>query len=254
MRYFFHIGYLGSKYSGWQEQHNAPRTVQAALREAVERVFESEVILGGSGRTDAGVHALGQVAHLRGQPRRRFSDAQIFTDLNELLPADIAVLDLRPAVARFHARHDALSRTYLYRITTRKSAFSKKSAWWVKDVLDSAAMAQAARRLVGRHDFRHFRAADPARADESTLVVVESALVETFDARIEFRITASHFLWRMVRRIAGALVQIGKGSLRLEQFDQLLSAKSCVRLPVSEWTAPAAGLYLESVRYPPGLF
>jgi tRNA pseudouridine38-40 synthase len=248
------LEYDGSKYSGWQEQRNAPKTVQGALREAAERVFESEVDLGGSGRTDSGVHALGQVAHLRGQPPRRVTDAQIMKDLNELLPADIAVLDIRPASARFHARHDALSRTYLYQITTRKSAFSKRSAWWVKERLDTAAMALAARRLAGRHDFRHFRAADPARPDESTLVVVESALVETVDARIEVRITASHFLWRMVRRVTGALVQIGMGSLRMDQFDKLLSASPQIRLPVSEWTAPAAGLYLESVRYPPGLF
>ncbi len=208
-----------------------------------------ECDLQGAGRTDAGVHALGQVAHLRVRARVRMDPGVLLRALNSRLPADIVLLAAEPAGTRFHARHDALARSYLYRVSTRKTAFEKKYVWWVKEPLDVAAMARAARRLAGRHDFARFRAEDPARPEESTVVVVESASIALEGHIIEFRIEASHFLWRMVRRIVGALVKLGRGEIKEEDFARLLAGRADASLDVAAWTAPAAGLFLESVRY-----
>jgi tRNA pseudouridine38-40 synthase len=243
------LEYDGTKYSGWQEQRNA-RTIQGELRKAAEDYFGAVVELQGSGRTDAGVHALAQVAHLRLKGRSPGNPAEILRALNERLPAAIAVLEVAPAANEFHARHDALTRTYLYQISLRKAAFSKRYVWWVKEKLDVALMAQSARMLAGKHNFICFRAADPARPDESTIVVVESAEIDVDGDMVVFRIEASHFLWRMIRRVVGVLVKLGKGEITLEEFAQLLEGRPKTSLDVAAWTAPASGLLLESVRYP----
>ena len=242
------LEYDGTKYRGWQEQKNA-RSIQGELRRAAEDYLRREVDLQGAGRTDAGVHAFGQVAHLRVRERLRRDRGDMLRALNAKLPADIAVLEVVPAPARFHARHDALTRTYLYRISTRKTAFAKKYAWWVKEPLDIPAMSRAAQALVGRHNFLCFRAEDAARPDESAIVVVESASISIEDDRILFRIEASHFLWRMVRRVVGVLVKLGRGEINEADFARLLKGRPDPALDVAAWTAPAAGLFLESVRY-----
>jgi tRNA pseudouridine38-40 synthase len=249
------IEYDGTKYSGWQEQKNA-RTVQGQLRKAAEDFFGTEVEIQGSGRTDAGVHARAQVAHLRVRPkpdskRRHFpANNEILRAINERLPADVCVLEVSEAAPTFHARHDAISRTYVYQISTRRTAFGKKYVWWVREPLDSGAMSRAARMLIGRHNFICFRAQDPARPDESTIVVVDDTGIDVDGHFIFFRITGSHFLWRMVRRIVGVLVKIGKGELELADFGRLLEGQADPKLDVASWIAPASGLFLEEVTYP----
>ncbi len=243
------LEYDGGRYGGWQEQANA-RTVQGVLRQAAEQFLTVPVDIQGSGRTDAGVHALAQVAHLRANPRHPPHPAELLAALNSNLPADVAVLSVERAAPRFHARHDALSRSYRYQISTRKSAFAKRYVWWIRQPLDIPAMAQAARSLIGRHDFVCFRAPDPSRPAESTIVVVEAASVELEQHLIVFRIEASHFLWRMVRRLAGTLVKLGLGEITPQDFERLLNARPDPSLDVASWTAPASGLFLESVRYP----
>jgi tRNA pseudouridine38-40 synthase len=245
------LEYDGSRYSGWQEQKNA-RTVMGELRKAAVTVFHGSVELHGAGRTDAGVHALGQVAHLKVVQQVRETPALLMRRMNDLLPADIVVLNIEAAPRTFHARHDAVSRAYIYQISTRKQAFTKKSVWWIKEPLDVKAMSRAAAVLVGRHDFIRFRAEDAARPDESTIVVVESAEIEAADDIIQFRIEASHFLWRMVRRLVGCLVKVGKGELSEDVFGRLVDGHATPSVDVAAWTAPASGLFLESVRYKPG--
>jgi len=242
------IEYDGTKYSGWQEQRNA-RTIQGELRQAAEDYFGGPVDLQGAGRTDAGVHALAQVAHLRVNDRHTRTPADIMWALNDRLPSAIAVVEVERASNKFHARHDAVTRTYLYQISLRKTAFSKRYVWWVKDPLDIAVMSRAARLIVGRHDFVCFRAADPSRPDESTVVVVESAELDLDGDMAVFRIEASHFLWRMVRRLVGVLVKLGKGDITIDEFAQLLDGRCRPTLDVAAWTAPSSGLLLESVRY-----
>ena len=255
------LEYDGTKYSGWQEQNNA-RTVQGQLRKAAEDLFGSHVDIQGSGRTDAGVHARAQVAHLRlkpkagglkpkagGKPRSLPADS-ILRGLNERLPADVCIIDVAEVHDNFHARHDAVSRTYLYQISKRRTAFFKKYVWWVKEPLDVEAMTRATQMLVGRHNFSAFRAPDPSKPDESPIVIVEAATIEVEGDLILFRITASHYLWRMVRRIAGVLVKVGKNELKIEDFERLLNGEIDRSMDVAAWTAPASGLFLESVVYP----
>jgi tRNA pseudouridine38-40 synthase len=243
------LEYDGSRYSGWQEQRNA-KTVMGELRKAAVEVFGGPVEMQGAGRTDAGVHALGQAMHVKAEREGREESPKILcARLNERLPADIAVLSVERAYRGFHARHDALGRVYLYQISTRKQAFTKKLVWWVKEDLDVPAMARAAGSLVGRHDFAAFRAADPSRPGESTVVVVHRAEIETAEDIVQFRIEASHFLWRMARRIVGVLVQIGRGAIGEDDLARLLSGQSDPRLDVAAWTAPSAGLFLERVIY-----
>ena len=126
----------------------------------------------------------------------------------------------------------------------------KKYVWWVKEPLDVAAMTQAAGMLIGRHDFTCFRAPDPSKPDESPIVVVEDATIEVEGDLIMFRITASHYLWRMVRRVVGVLAKIGKGEITIEAFERLLAGHADPSMDVAAWTAPASGLFLESVIYP----
>ncbi|HEX4945099.1 MAG TPA: tRNA pseudouridine(38-40) synthase TruA [Blastocatellia bacterium] len=240
------LEYDGTKYHGWQEQTNA-RTIQGELRKAAEDLFGERVELGGAGRTDAGVHALAQVAHLKLRQKSRLRPQEILFGLNDRLPADICLLEVTETHPHFHARHDATARSYVYQISTRKTAFAKKQVWWVKDKLDVAAMAECAKLLIGRHDFQAFSKPDPARPDESTIVVVTAAEVTTDEHLILFRITASHFLWNMVRRIVGALVEVGRHHLTGTEFAAQLHHE------VSEstvWTAPPAGLFLERIHYP----
>jgi tRNA pseudouridine38-40 synthase len=248
------LEYDGTKYSGWQEQKNA-RTVLGQLRKAAEDFLGVDVELHGAGRTDAGVHARAQVAHLRVRPmpgsQRHFPPAaEILRGVNERLPSDVSLIDVTEVDNSFHARTSAEARTYVYQISKRRTAFFKKYIWWVRDPLDVAAVATAARMLIGRHDFICFRAPDPSRPEEPTIVVVDDAGVDVEGDLILFRITASHFLWRMVRRIVGVLVRLGKGEITTEQFTSLLDGTTNPALDVAAWTAPASGLFLERVDYP----
>lgn len=240
------LEYEGTRYHGWQEQKNA-RSVAGELRRAVEEAGGAIRELGGSGRTDAGVHALAQVAHLRlagsidPEPFRRA--------VNDGLPADIHVLGLEPAHDRFHSRHDAVSRSYLYQISRRRTALAKRWVWWVKRSLDEQRMAEAASLLTGKHDYRLF--CERPNEQPSTLVVVEGAEVVNEGALILVRLTASHFLWKMVRRVVGTLVKVGSSELDRRAFEDLLNARtprSGKGLP-AEWTAPPSGLFLERILY-----
>ncbi|MBX3277987.1 MAG: tRNA pseudouridine(38-40) synthase TruA [Acidobacteria bacterium] len=243
------LEYDGTRYSGWQEQPHS-RTVQGELRRAAEDLFQSEVDLGGAGRTDAGVHARAQVAHLRVQSRQqRIEPTRLVYGINDRLPADINVLNAEAAPPGFNARRDAVARSYVYQISTRRTAFFKKYVWWVRDRLDVKAMQGCAQLVVGRRDFAAFCERDPKR-DASTVVVVEAAEIALDDNLILFRITASHFLWKMVRRLAGAMVEVGRGNADPGDFEALLkNPKRRTHLDPARATAPPSGLFLERIDY-----
>jgi len=243
------LEYDGSKFSGWQAQINA-RSVQGDLQRVADELFGVEVDLQGAGRTDAGVHAVGQAAHIKVRKLRDdLTPARILRELNDRLPSSIAVLECAEAAPSFHARHDAVSRAYFYQISTRKTALSKRFVWWIKQPLDVAKMQEATALITGRHNFVCFRAADPSRPGESTTVVVTSAEVGVDDNLIVFRIEASHFVWKMVRRLVGTLVKVGLGEMSVEQFAGLLTGRKNPQFDIAAWTAPASGLFLEAVRY-----
>lgn len=238
------IEYEGTRYAGWQMQPHA-RTIQGELLRASETFLKTRVEIGGAGRTDAGVHALGQVAHLKiKQSTETLSPRQLQYGLNDLLPHDINVLQVELARASFHARHDAVMRSYIYQISTRRTAFGKAYVWWVKDRLNAAEMLEAGACLRGRHDFRSF--CDVDDVPTSSVVQVNSVQLQAIESLILFRITASHFLWKMVRRVVGALVEVGRGRLSVPQFRQLLERYSN---DPAAWTAPPSGLFLERVDY-----
>ena len=235
------IEYEGTRYSGWQAQGNTQKTVQGHLLRAANQVL-GEVEIGGAGRTDAGVHASAQVAHLR---TYKAVDPQLVArKINDLLPHDIHILDAVRTGDDFHARHDASSRVYLYQIATRRSAFAKPFVWWIKDRLDVDAMQRAAAHIAGRHDFSAFTDNRLAK-DESRIVVVESCELRRDGDLILMRIAASHFLWKMVRKLTAALVEVGRGTLKPEQFAGMIGPKAAPFQP----TAPPSGLFLEAIVY-----
>lgn len=243
MRLKLTMEYAGTRYSGWQIQRNA-RTVQGeverAIREATRvRQFE----LYGSGRTDAGVHALGQVAHL--DLDAALPPETLRRRVNDTLPSDINILRVEPVRHRFHARHDAVARSYIYQIARRRTAFAKNFVWWVKDDLDVEAMRAAASGFVGMHDFRTFSDDDPDH--KSTQVLVDSFDVHEDGDLLVVHVEASHFLWKMVRRLVGVVVEVGRGALPAGDAPSLLDRPSPMPARV---TAPASGLFLERVYYP----
>lgn len=243
MRFKLLIEYAGTRYSGWQIQKNA-RTVQGEIDRAVrEASGRRDFELYGSGRTDAGVHALGQVAHLDIQTR--LAAEEILPAVNDKLPADINILAASRVPHRFHARHDAVGRSYLYQISRRRTAFAKPYVWWVREHLDLAMMRQAAGRFAGMHDFEAFTDADPE--ETSMAVQVERVQVDESDDLVLVRVEGSHFLWKMVRRMIGVLVEVGRGALGADDVVALLRSASPLPARV---TAPASGLFLERVFYP----
>ncbi len=242
-RYRLTIEYAGTRYSGWQVQKNA-RTVQGEIVRAVrEATGVAAPELQGSGRTDAGVHALEQVAHL--DLPKAVAPETLRRQVNDLLPADIHVRRIAVVPHRFHARHDAVSRSYVYQVARRRTAFAKPFVWWVKDDLDVPAMRKAAGVFVGMHDFRSFTDADPEEG--STLVQLGAIELKEDGDLVLVRVTGSHFVWKMVRRVVGVLVEAGRGRLTVDEIEAFLKAPSPVP---ARLTAPASGLFLERVVYP----
>ncbi len=241
-RYKLTVEYDGTGFSGWQTQTNA-RSIQGTLIEAARALFGGDVDIQGAGRTDAGVHALAQVAHL--EAPRRLPPQRTLYGLNDLLPAPINVLAVEEAAGGFHARHDARQRSYLYLISRKRTAFGKRYVWWVKDDLDLERMRAAAEIFRGFHDFASF--ADK-RIDKhlSTEVQIDRTDLAAWGDLIVFRIAGSHFLWKMVRRLVGIMVEAGRGTLSRTEIERMLTAASA--LP-AQCTAPPSGLFLAQVLY-----
>jgi tRNA pseudouridine38-40 synthase len=246
-RFRLTIEYAGTRFSGWQIQTNA-RTVQGEIARAVQAVTRRrDFELYGSGRTDAGVHARAQVAHL--DVATSLGPGLLCGRLNDELPADINVLTAEAAPRRFHARHDAVARRYVYQISRRRTAFAKAFVWWVKEPIDVGPMRQAAGAFVGMRDFRSFAASEPATGAEepaSTLVLVERLEVVEAGPLVLVGIEGSHFLWKMVRRLVGVLVEIGRRRLEPDAAASLLVEGSS---QPARLTAPASGLFLDRVYY-----
>lgn len=236
------IEYDGTRYSGWQVQKNA-RTIQGEIIGAIKKVFKSDDFdFQGAGRTDAGVHALMQVAHL--DIRTNLNEEKIRYAFNDNLPADINILSVEKTSKNFHARKDAKYRSYLYIISKRRTAFAKKYVWWIKDELDFDKMNFAAQQFIGLKDFKSFAEMDDE--EKSSLVKIIDVTLKQESSLILIRIVGSHFLWKMARRMVGFLVEIGRNNLTEDDLLQMFNQKS--DLP-AKFTAPPSGLYLERVFY-----
>ncbi|HTX06676.1 MAG TPA: tRNA pseudouridine(38-40) synthase TruA [Steroidobacteraceae bacterium] len=238
------LEYEGTGYAGWQSQRSAP-AVQGLAESALGKVAAAAVSLVCAGRTDAGVHARGQVAHFDTEVQRSMRAWML--GANSELPRDISVAWVRPVPLHFHARYSAEARTYRYLIFNRPSRSGLLSfrATWVHRRLDEKLMAQAAAALEGEHDFSAFRAAECQA--KSPIRRLERLSVERQGDWLTIEATANAFLHHMVRNISGLLIRIGKGDAPASWAAEVLGGRDR-RLGAA--TAPAAGLYLWQVRYP----
>jgi len=238
------IEYDGTAYSGWQRQAEEP-TVQAEIERALAFMTRSTITLTGAGRTDAGVHALGQVANFHCDTR--LGPEAFLKGLNSLLPADIAIRDCRRVPEDFHARFDAKSKVYRYHILNRsaRAAVGRSYAWFLHRPLDLEAMRRAAEAIVGRRDFKAFESSGSPRA-HTVRNVLDAGWMEGEDRRLTFQIEADGFLRCMVRNIVGTLVAVGLGKLAPGIVRDIIDSRDRKRAGAA---APGRGLFLVEVKY-----
>jgi tRNA pseudouridine38-40 synthase len=236
------LEYEGTRYHGWQVQKNA-RTVQGEIHRALHSVFKgSPFEFVGAGRTDAGVHALMQVAHL--EVDTVLAPEIIRMKVNDELPPDINIIEAEKTHARFHARHDAVARRYLYQISRRRTALGKHFVWWIKDDLHVARMRDAISLFPGMKNLRSFT--DDSAEEKSTQVLIEDVSLQEAGSLILLTISGSHFLWKLVRRIVGVTVEVGRGKMTVDSVQRFITTGTD---EPARYTAPPSGLFLERVFY-----
>ena len=257
------LSYDGGPFHGWQVQPVRP-TVQGTLAAAIEKITGETVLPQGSGRTDAGVHALGQVASFALESE--IPAANLWRALNHALPGSIRILEAEEVPPSFHARHSAARKRYEYRIFERKvnvldqnqicSPFLAPYVWDCRWIVEIGPMQRAARMLSGMHDFTSFQASDADTAHReqgatgpNPVKVIDASEVVREDGLLRYRVTGSGFLHHMVRNIVGTLVEIGRGSLQAEDMARILEARDRT---AAGPTAPAQGLFLVGVSYERG--
>ncbi len=241
------VAYEGTRYNGWQKQGNTNNTIQEKIEEIMTKMLKGPIAITASGRTDAGVHALGQVFHFHMEqiiPREK----DFLTEINQYLPKDIRILDITPCPDRFHARLNAVSKTYQYRIDTSPygNLFLRNTSHHIPEPLNLPAIQQAAAYLTGTHDFKSFC---------SSKGLKKSSVRTLYDIRIEndgknqlvtFTFTGNGFLYNMVRILSGTLIEIGLGLRQPEDIPAILEGKNRA---LAGHTAPAKGLFLMEVAY-----
>lgn len=255
MRYFIELSYDGTAYHGWQIQPNGA-SVQETLQQALKMLLREDVAVTGAGRTDAGVHAAMMVAHfdiedpLPTPPVREGSARQTACDylvyrLNGVLPHDIAIHKIYPVADDMHARFSARARTYYYYVHTRKSPFLRDRSWRLVSTPDFEAMNRAAATLMEYEDFTSF---SKLNTDTKTNIchVTMARWVQLSDYEWRFEITADRFLRNMVRAIVGTLMEVGRGTLSIEGFREVIEQKNRCKAGDS---VPARGLFLQEVKY-----
>ncbi|MBL9124989.1 MAG: tRNA pseudouridine(38-40) synthase TruA [Planctomycetaceae bacterium] len=250
------LAYDGTDFAGWQRQPG-PRTLQGVFEEVLGRVTGAPVTVEASGRTDAGVHALGQVVSFSSETR--LEPAVLERALNAELPDEMLVRKLVEAPAGFHARFDAIGKRYRYALQDgpQRNPFGRRYAWHCRHRLDAAAMHEAAQLLLGKHDFRSFETQWPNR--ETSVRTITDILVARragqggdpfgpFSAGLHVEVAADGFLYNMVRAIVGTLVEVGRGAREMAWVAEVLAAQD---RKAAGQTAPPEGLFLLHVDYPP---
>ena len=238
------LSYDGSRYNGWQKQGNTKNTIQEKLETLLSRLTGEEVEVNGSGRTDAGVHAMGQVASFRTAAEQ---DCEaLLRDMRRYLPEDIGAVALEPAEPRFHARLNATGKTYVYRVWTEEcpNVFERKFLYTVTEPLDLAAMEQAAKHLTGTHDFMSFCA--NKRMKKSTVRTITELRIDKIGGELRFSVSGDGFLYNMVRILVGTLLEVGMGKRSPDSIPALLDAKDRSQ---AGYLVPPHGLRLEAVYY-----
>lgn len=238
------VQYDGTRYKGWQVQKATDATIQGKLQNVLFKLAGHPVEVIGSGRTDAGVHAAGQVANFHID--EHFSMEEIFDNLNEFLPEDIAVTEIMEMDERFHSRYNAVAKTYSYRIRTSPVAdvFDRRFVYHYGKQLDTDRMRAAAAELTGTHDFASF--CGNKRMKKSTVrTIMEIAILEK-DGEVEIRYIGDGFLQNMIRILTGTLIEVARGEREPESMKEILAAKN---REAAGYTAPPQGLRLEKVLY-----
>lgn len=238
------IQYDGTRYKGWQVQKSTDMTIQGKLQSVLEEMTGQPVEVIGSGRTDAGVHAYGQVANFH--IPEKFSSDEVFEYLNRYLPMDIAVIDIEEADERFHARYHATEKTYMYRIhtSTVPNVFERKYMYTYTERLDIEAMRQAASELVGTHDFMAF--CGNKKMKKSTVRSIYAIDIVERENEIEISYTGNGFLQQMIRIMTGTLIEVGNGAKKPSDIKMILDSMDRQN---AGYTVPAEGLSLKRVKY-----
>lgn len=238
------VEYDGTAYHGWQRQV-VDRTIQGEIENALMTMTSDSVTVIGSGRTDAGVHALNQVANFR--CATSLTPEAFLKGLNSLLPEDIVITSCKEVPEKFHARYDAKSKVYHYRILNRllPAAISRQYTWHIRKKLNLSAMQEALRCVIGNHDFKSFEGSGSPRAD-TVRCILSADLIKTDDGYTVLMIEGNGFLKFMVRNIVGTLVDVGHGKITPDDFKQILVSKD---RDLAGITAPAHGLFLMEVKY-----
>lgn len=238
------IAYDGSRYNGWQKQGNTKDTIQGKLEKVLEKLEGREVEVIGAGRTDAGVHALGQVVNVKLESK--INEEMLLQYLNQYLPEDIAVLSVKEVPMRFHSRLNATEKTYLYRIYRSEipNPFIRKYTVTITEELDIEKMRMAAEFLIGEHDFKSF--CSLKKSKKSTVRTLYSITIEEIEKELRISVKGNGFLYHMVRIIIGTLLEVGTGKKKPEEIEQILEKGE---RQAAGKTAPAHGLFLKEVKY-----
>ena len=238
------VQYDGTRYKGWQVQKSTDATIQGKLQMVLSKLAGHPVEVIGSGRTDAGVHANGQVANFHIE--EHFSKEQLMETFWNFLPEDIAVIQIEEVDERFHSRFHAVSKTYSYRIRTSPVAdvFERRFVYHYGKTLDVGRMKAAAELLKGTHDFASF--CGNKKMKKSTVRTIMDITFAEQDGEIEIRYTGDGFLQNMIRILTGTLIEVGRGERDIESMTAILAAKN---REAAGYTAPPQGLRLEKVEY-----
>lgn len=238
-----HISYDGTRYRGWQRLSGAENTIQGKIEQVLTRVLDEEIEISGSGRTDAGAHARGQIANFR--CKSTMPCDEILSQLRRYLPEDIGIESCQEAAPLFHARLNCKTKTYCYRLwnSSKPCIFQRRYVYVVEEALDVPAMEQAARFLLGEHDFSAFCA--KRNSKKSTVRRIDSLAIERQGEELVFRITGNGFLYNMVRIIVGTLIEVGLHKRTADSIPALFGAKR----EEAGHLVPAQGLCLMEVTY-----
>ena len=244
MNYRLDIEYDGSRYEGWQRQKRTENTIQGKIEEVLSRMIGEEIEIDGAGRTDAGVHARGQVAHVHMDTEKTCQE--ICSYLNHYLPEDIEIRNVTQVDERFHSRLLAKEKTYQYRIGIgeHKNVFERKYLYPLHEELCGDRMREAAEKLEGTHDFKSF--CTNKKMKKSTVRTIYEIKIEEYPGEITITFTGNGFLYNMVRILTGTLIEVGRGERDPKEMEAILLAKDRTR---AGFTAPARGLTLLNIKY-----
>lgn len=244
MNYRLDIEYDGSRYEGWQRQNRTNNTIQGKIEEVLSKMCEKPIEIDGAGRTDAGVHAKGQVANVHLETEKDCNE--ICDYLNHYLPEDIAVKCVSEVEPRFHSRLLAKEKIYQYRILTggQKNVFERKYVYPLHETLDIEAMKKAAEKLTGTHDFKSF--CSNKKMKKSTVRTIYEIKIEEHYGEIRITYRGNGFLYNMVRILTGTLIEVGRGEKKAEEMEKILQEQN---RSLAGFTVPARGLTLLEVKY-----